>query len=244
MAEPTSTEQLLDNAVWHALRGPLSRFVASHSTPELLHFDREVNIFSGVDQVDWPRIAELVGVGEYCGLFRGEIPDPPPGWEVHYQGPGWQMVAGELVEPAGLDVVELGPADREEMLALVQLTEPAPFFLRTAELGRYIGIRRDGRLLAMAGERLRVPGYVEISAVCTHPDARGQGLAGELTLNAARSIRGGGAEAFLHVVADNHDAKRLYHKLGFDVRRKVDVLFARWHGPDWRPGDGEPAAAS
>ena len=118
------------------------------------------------------------------------------------------------------------------MLALAELTEPGPFLLRTPELGRYVGLRREGRLLAMAGERFRLPGYVEISAVCTHPDARGEGLAGELTLNVAHAIRAGGDEAFLHVLESNENATRLYQKLGFVIRRKVDVVFAQWHGPD------------
>lgn len=121
------------------------------------------------------------------------------------------------------------------MLALADVTEPGPFNERTHELGRYVGFRRNGRLLAMAGERFRMPGFVEISAVCTHPDARGEGLAAELTLNVAESIRAGGAEAMLHVLEGNENAIRLYQKLGFIVRRRVDVAFAQWHGPDWQP---------
>jgi ribosomal protein S18 acetylase RimI-like enzyme len=87
----------------------------------------------------------------------------------------------------------------------------------------------------MAGERFRAPGFVEVSAVCTHPDARGEGLAAALTLDVAHSIRRGGDEAFLHVVEENESAIRLYRKLGFEVRRKVRVVFAQWHGKDWRP---------
>jgi len=120
------------------------------------------------------------------------------------------------------------------MLALAELTEPGPFMSRTVELGRYVGVRREGRLLAMAGERFRSPGFVEISAVCTHPDVRGEGLGGELTLNVAQSIRRGGDEAYLHVLETNEKAVRLYQKLGFVVRRKVDVVFAQWHGPQWQ----------
>jgi predicted GNAT family acetyltransferase len=156
---------------------------------------------------------------------------------VQFQEQCWQMVAGELAKPSDLDVVRLGRDDTAEMLALAELTEPGPFFSRTPELGRYVGIRRGGRLLAMAGERFRVPGYVEVSAVCTHPDARGEGLAAELTLNVAYEIRAGGDEAFLHVLETNHNAIRLYERLGFFVRRKVDVVFAQWHGPDWVPSD-------
>jgi ribosomal protein S18 acetylase RimI-like enzyme len=236
MTEPSPRdESLLDNPVWHALNGPSSRFAARHSTADLVHFDPEVSVFSAVDRIDeaiWRRIGERVGIDGFCGLFRDVIDSPPSGWEEHFRGPCWQMVADRLPEPSGLEVVRLGPEDRTEMLALAELTEPGPFLLRTPELGRYVGLRREGRLLAMAGERFRLPGYVEISAVCTHPDARGEGLAGELTLNVAHAIRAGGDEAFLHVLESNENATRLYQKLGFVIRRTVDVVFAQWHGPD------------
>jgi predicted GNAT family acetyltransferase len=240
MAIRALDEDLLENPVWHALRGPLFGFKASHSTDDLVHFDREVSIFSAVDQINgamWKRIAELVGLEGYCGLFRDVVPIPPAGWEEHFRGPCWQMIARDIPAPSGLGVVRLGPDDGPDMLALAELTEPGPFLLRTPELGRYIGLRRDGRLLAMAGERFRLPGYVEISAVCTHPDARGEGLAAELTLNVAQSIRDGGDEAFLHVLDTNENAIRLYQKLGFVIRRKVDVVFVQWHGPDWQAAD-------
>ncbi len=185
----------------------------------------------------WGRVAERVGVDGFCGLFRDEVPTPPHGWEEHFRGPCWQMVAGDLPMPMGLEVALLGDDDVPDMLALAKLTEPGPFLARTPELGRYIGVRRNGRLLAMAGERFQVPGHVEISAVCTHPDARGEGLAAELTLNVAQSIREGGDEPFLHVLDHNENAIRLYQKLGFVIRRKVDVVFAQWHGPEWRPSD-------
>lgn len=228
-------DSVLDNPVWHALNGPLSRFVARHSTADLVHFDPEVSIFSGVDRIDeamWRRVGDLVGIDGACGFFRDVIESPPKGWEELFRGPCWQMVAGQLPEPSGLEVVPLGPEDHAEMLVLAELTEPGPFQLRTPELGRFIGLRRDGRLVAMVGERFRVPGYVEISGVCTHPDARGEGLAAELTLNAAQAIRAGGDEAFLHVLESNESATRLYQKLGFVIRRKIDVVFAQWHGPE------------
>ena len=223
----------LDNPVWHALNGPLSRFAARHSTPDLVHFDPEVSIFSGVDRIDeamWQRIGELVGIDGHCGLFRDVVASPPDGWQELYRGPCLQMVASRLPAPSGLEVVPLGPKDGADMLALTELTEPGPFLPRTFELGRYVGLRREGRLVAMAGERFRVPGYVEISAVCTHPDVRGQGLAAELTLNVAHAIRARGDEAFLHVLESNENAISLYQKLGFVIRRKIDVVFAQWHG--------------
>lgn len=106
------------------------------------------------------------------------------------------------------------------MLDLVALTQPGPFLPRTVELGRYLGIRHEGRLIAMAGERLRPPGWTEISAVCTHPDHRGRGLAGLLIRAVAAGIRERGDVPFLHAAADNIQAIRLYESMGFVLRRE------------------------
>lgn len=242
MSRSLNDEHALENPVWHALRGPLARFASSKSTPDLIHFDPEVSVFSAVDQIDalvWGRIAKQIGLDGTCGLFRDVVPTPPEGWEELFRGPCLQMVATDIPDPVGLETIELGPEDAAEMLELTALTEPGPFSARTCELGRYVGVRRDGRLLAMAGERFRVPGYVEISAVCTHPDARGEGFARELTLDVAQSIRKGGDEAMLHVLETNESAIRLYQNLGFVVRRKIDVVFAQWHGSHWRPSENE-----
>ncbi len=233
-----SSARVLDNPVWHSLCGPLSRFTASTSTAAFLQFDPEVNVFSAVDEVGpdvWDRVGGVVGLEGACGLFRDAVPVVPPGWEEHFRGTCLQMIAQDLSDPSGVALLDLGAEDAPEMLALAELTEPGPFAPRTHELGRYVGLRRDGRLLAMAGERFRLPGFVEISAVCTHPDVRGEGLATELTLNVAASIRARGDEAMLHVLEGNENAIRLYRKLGFIVRRSIEVVFAQWHGPDWRP---------
>jgi ribosomal protein S18 acetylase RimI-like enzyme len=253
MTATPSNERLLDNAVWHTLKGPLAAFASDSSTlsqnrrGDLVQFDREVNVFDGVEKIDdtqWRTLATRLGSGGVVGLFRDVVPDPPPGWETHYRDSCFQMLAADIPEPAGMEVVQLGAEDVPEMLELAELTEPGPFSSRTIELGRYIGVRDGERLLAMAGERFRVDGFVEISAVCTHPDARGRGLAAELTLNIAQSIRVGGDEAFLHVIESNENAVRLYQKLGFIIRRKVDVVFAEWHSEEWQPELGETESAA
>lgn len=241
MSSRATREEALDNPVWHGLRGPLARFASPDSSDDYVRFDPQVSVFGGVERIDddtWPRIAAAVGVEGVCGLFRDAVPAPPEGWEEHFRGPCLQMVAGDLPPSRGEEVVRLGTRDVEEMLALVELTEPGPFLPRTHELGRYVGIRRSGRLVAMAGERFRIPGLTEISAVCSHPAVRGERLAGELTLNVAESIRARGDEAFLHVLDTNENAIRLYEKLGFGLRRRVDVVFAQWHGADGRPESG------
>lgn len=123
--------------------------------------------------------------------------------------------------------VPLGSADEVDMLALATLTEPGPFFARTRLMGDFFGIRHNGRLLAMAGERMRLPGFTEVSAVCTHPDARGRGYGAALTSYVARRIIARGERPFLHVFPDNDAAIHLYRALGFEeVRRSTLTVLA------------------
>jgi predicted GNAT family acetyltransferase len=118
------------------------------------------------------------------------------------------------------EVVALSHADASAMLELTQKTKPGPFSKRTHEMGRYIGIREHGRLIAMAGERMQLDGYVEISAVCVDDDWRGKGFAARLVTALRDDIERRGATPFLHVLADNHAAIGLYERLGFDLQRK------------------------
>jgi predicted GNAT family acetyltransferase len=117
------------------------------------------------------------------------------------------------------DVIQLGHTDVKDMLDLAQKTKPGPFGKRTCEMGNYIGIRDHGRLIAMAGERMRFDGYVEISAVCVDEDWRGRGLAGRLVRALRREIEQRGETPFLHVLNDNRSAIGLYERLGFELRR-------------------------
>jgi predicted GNAT family acetyltransferase len=135
-----------------------------------------------------------------------------------------QMVATRyLAESADganeAELIQLRNGDAADMLELVQKTKPGPFGKRTCETGNYIGIRDEGRLVAMAGERMRVDGYVEISAVCVDQTHRGKGMAGRLVTVLRRQIEQRGQTAFLHVLSDNASAIRLYERLGFELRR-------------------------
>ena len=113
------------------------------------------------------------------------------------------------------------------MLALATLTEPGPFLPRTHTMGRFIGLRIDGRLAAMAGERMRFPGHVEVSGVCTHPDFRGRGLARTLSAAVAAEIQRRGDQPFLHAWTANTAAIALYESLGFAVRAAVNIAFVK-----------------
>jgi predicted GNAT family acetyltransferase len=139
--------------------------------------------------------------------------------EMVYEGDGVPASSS-----SDLEIVELSAADVPEMMALTALTKPGPFHKRTHELGTYLGIRREGKLVAMAGERLKVPGFTEVSAVCTHPEHTGHGYARILMLEVMERIRSRGETPFLHVREDNVRAIALYERLGFS--RRVLLHFA------------------
>lgn len=149
--------------------------------------------------------------------------EPPTDWEPVFDLDGFQMIY-DKDEPRGqtdVDVVELGSAEVPDMLHLVALTRPGPFFSQTPDMGTYIGIRENGALVAMAGERLRPPGWTEISAVCTAPGARGRGYASQLVTALVTRIMARGDRPFLHVIKSNTAAVSLYERLGFRIREQV-----------------------
>ncbi len=222
---------LLDNPVWHSLTGPQQRFAELSLDGLARRFVPEVSPFSAVDQVNeesWAALAELVGPQKTAVLVRPRVPPAPEGWTELFRQPCHQMIARDLPAIPVLELLQLGTADTDEIMSLVELTEPGPFRPRTIELGAYVGVRQAGRLMAMAGQRLHLPGWREISAVCTHPDARRQGLGAALTLWVAGHIREQGEEALLHVLATNENAVRLYEALGFEIRCTLEVVGNRW----------------
>ncbi len=167
--------------------------------------------------------------GMLIALEADAVP-APPGIAVAAQAICRQMTAVRLTpaEPSGFAIEALTDADAPEMLALATLTKPGPFSTRTHQLGDFIGVKLDGRLVAMAGERMRPKGFTEISAVCTHPEHRGRGYAGALMRVVAAKILARGETAFLHVYADNIGAIALYESLGFAFRREIVMTaFAR-----------------
>jgi predicted GNAT family acetyltransferase len=216
----------LDRPVWASLT--THHAPASEGNELARRFVRDVNLFAS-SRDDSPEalaaLAELVGTDE--SIFVAQVPEivMPPGLVAVKMAKGVQMIATRHA-PADLprsDIVRLTDADAPEMLALATLTEPGPFVARTHTMGTFLGIRIDGRLAAMAGERMRFPGYTEISGVCTHPDFRGRGLARRLSAAVLAAVEARGEQAFLHAWKTNLAAITLYKSLGFQLRSEINV---------------------
>jgi ribosomal protein S18 acetylase RimI-like enzyme len=213
---------VLDNPIWSALTTQheslaLSQGAARRYPPKVSPFAalREPTVGAFSD------LRVLVPPGERVALFTAAPLDVPKSWQVEQARWIEQMTCETLSAAQSIEALPLTAADVPEMLALTAATEPGPFLPRTIELGRYFGIRSDdGRLAAMAGERLRLSGFTEISAVCTHPDFRGRGYAKALVTMVAEKIMSEGKVPFLHVNPDN-GAKVVYAKLGFTLRTRV-----------------------
>jgi ribosomal protein S18 acetylase RimI-like enzyme len=210
------------------LTGPHAHFAERRGN--VLRYPVDVSPFVALplepDAADWNDIAALAGPGTLVPLAGVAVP-PPDGWEVVMRLAGVQLVDDGIAAAPDDEAVRLEEKDVPEMLDLVERTKPGPFLPRTVELGTYLGIRRDGALVAMAGERLHPPGWTEISAICTDQAFRGQGLATRLVHAVAAGIRERGETPFLHAAADNTNAIRLYESLGFRLRRSATFLAAR-----------------
>jgi ribosomal protein S18 acetylase RimI-like enzyme len=210
----------LENPAYAALTGPHARFAqrsgrALRYRPEIAPF---LALPSEPTPADWRDALELIPPGMAAATVHDGAPLPDT-LQVTLSFDLVQMVGEDVRGADEPEVLTLGAADVPEMMELVRVTEPGPFFERTIELGRYVGLKRDGALVAMAGERLRFDGWTEISAVCTAPAFQGQGLASRLMSALIAGIQDRGERVFLHVLTSNTNAIRLYQALGFRVRR-------------------------
>jgi len=219
MAAIGKGREVLENPAWAALSGPQSCF--AEAAGDAARFPSDVSPFAGLadpaDPAGWRDLATLTDQV----LLTAPAVSAGPGWETTFSVPGVQMVGTGMTGAADPEAIVLTETDVPEILELVERTKPGPFGKRTVEMGRYVGIRREGRLIAMAGERLRPPGWTEVSAVCTDPEFRGQGLAARLTLAVAAGILERGELPFLHAAATNTNAIRLYEGLGFEIGHHV-----------------------
>lgn len=221
----------LDRPVWSALTSRQAHLALGDA--RALRFDPAYALFAAAAD-DSPESTEALGrlnlSPNGLGLVEaGDMP-LPPGAVVRASAACVQMVAASLNGGGRTIAFEpLGEADAAEMLALATLTVPGPFFVRTHRLGDFIGVKIDGRLVAMAGERMKPDGFTEVSGVCTHPDHRGRGYAGSLMRVVTARILERGEQAFLHAYAANTATIALYETLGFRVR--TGITYTVLEGP-------------
>jgi len=218
----------LDQVIWRALTSvqePLAEGDehARRYPSAIAPFAATINL----ESTSFRSLLALMGTGDdkIALLTRGEI-EPLSPFLVHRRESVDQMVlsdANACGAPRETTIAVLGNADVPEMLALANATQPGPFGSRTIELGGYLGVRRGGVLAAMAGERMRLDGFTEISAVCVDAPYRGQGLAAELVRALVTSIVARSETPFLHVFSSNFQAIALYRKLGFTLRRRLHL---------------------
>lgn len=227
----------LDRPVWNALTSRQAH-LALGEKDRFLRFPAEIEPFGATRDNSGEQVAGLAGLmppDGHVALAEAATVAAPPGFVSMISATLHQMTAARIAPPGDdLDAVRLSEADAPEMRALAELTQPGPFHARTHQLGGFVGVRENGQLIAMAGERLKLPGFTEISAVCTHPDARGRGLAAALMRRVAAGIVARGEELFLHVYPHNQDAIALYERLGFRHRADIQLNVLR----RIQPGEG------
>jgi ribosomal protein S18 acetylase RimI-like enzyme len=217
---------VLDNPVWHSLNTRQSGFSLGGELAK--RYPADVAPFAAISRPEQPAFAELASLvkdGEEVYLI-GVEPPLPSMLKAEVRGAIIQMVCQRPVEmvDGSDDVSVLTGRDAPDMLALTSLTFPGYFRPRTYQMGTYLGVRVEGQLVAMAGERMFLNGYREVSAICTHPDHRGRGYARRLSSLITNAIFEQGVTPFLHVGHDNESAKSLYEKLGFVERRHLPIL--------------------
>jgi predicted GNAT family acetyltransferase len=220
----------LDRPVWSALTSRQA-YLALGEKERFLRFPADIEPFGATRDNSGEQLAglaELMQPDGHVALAEVARLTAPPGFISMISAAIHQMTATRLDPPGDdLEVVSLSDADAPEMCALAELTQPGPFHARTHQLGGFVGVRENGRLIAMAGERLKAPSFTEISAVCTHPDARGRGLAAALMRRVAAGIVARGEELFLHVYPHNKSAIALYERLGFRHRADIQLNVLR-----------------
>jgi ribosomal protein S18 acetylase RimI-like enzyme len=215
----------LENVIWEALTTRQAHF--AETCGEARRFMREVTLLSAFREPSdkgYESLAKLIGLSGTAAVFLDEPYQERSGWEIIATAPLLQMISENGGAPTHTslpdEIIELGPQDSADMIELTALTKPGPFGKRTHELGNYVGIRKNGKLVAMSGERLKISGYTEVSAVCTHSEHTGKGYAAALMLEVMGRIRQRGETPFLHVRGDNARAIALYERLGFRTRKR------------------------
>jgi len=215
----------LDHPIWNALISS-QRAVAEGGAlarrypPAMVPFAAMADI----SPQSFAALHALMSQSDHAVLFTPDPVTPPVEFKLLLARTAEQMIGTPAETSIGTaDIVTLGADDIPAMMELTKLTNPGPFGLRTPELGTFLGIKVEERLVAMAGERTKPANYTEITAVCVHPACRGRGYAQILLGAVARQIRARGEIPFLHVFSDNHSAIALYRRQGMEIRRRMHV---------------------
>ena len=215
-------EHPLDNVAWNSLTsrhkhlGVIGEKAAKYRS--------HVSMIAGIAENSTEAFTELAEISEPgipVALIGNDPPEGHPDWMVRRAGEAYQMVIEIPIKYEEKEIVRLTPEDVPEMMKLVELTQPGPFSPGTIEMGDYIGIKVDGKLVAMGGERMKPEGYTEVSGICTHPDHRGKGYAKAITGYLTNAILERGEVPFLHAFTNNTPAIKLYEKLGYKKRRTI-----------------------
>jgi len=220
----------LDNPVWSALTTGHAHLARGGALAKRYPEDIEpIAALAQQGRAAWAELASLVAPGDHVYTAAQDLDDAPvalpASLAIRERGTLIQMVCAQPIPEIATDaaIVTLTDDDAPEMLSLVELTQPGPFRRRTHTLGTFVGIRDEGRLVAMAGMRFLLDGYREVSGVCTHPGHTGRGLARTLVTRVANAIHAQGRTPFLHVVSENARARALYAQLGFAERAALPM---------------------
>jgi predicted GNAT family acetyltransferase len=226
--------RLLDNPIWNALTTEQAHFACGNGLAR--RYLPEIGPLSGLvnpSDAAYDALRTVAGPGGTLALFLEEAPATRRNWTLVRADLLGQMVQDEALPsevpalPTRAQLRRLTTSDTAAMFELAKLTEPGPFRKRTCELGVFFGIFESDRLVAMAGQRMHLPGLVEVSAVCTHPVARGRGYARAALIAVLDDIRRKGATPFLHVLSNNTAAIRVYEGLGFTERRLLHLAIVK-----------------
>lgn len=216
---------ILDRPIWSALE--TSHAALAEGNPLARRFPPGIVPFAASadgSPESLEALAKLPGPGDVMALVEAGPIALPGGVDVLLESTLVQMMAKAPYEPVSDPrIAPLTEADAAEMLDLAILTKPGPFTLGAQKLGTFWGIKSEGRLIAMAGQRLRQTGFTELSGLCTHPEFQGRGLGTLLFRYVAGHIASTGATAYLHAYATNTGAISLYKTLGFEHRSEMNL---------------------
>ena len=216
----------LDNPIWTALNSGSASFAYGNGTVRFI--DRRIGFFAGIPLYDTEHLHQLyeaMDSGMRVIVFPPEYLELDAKWKVRNDNALLQMVFDKPSINLSLDesIRALAAADVPEMLALTQLAKPGPFLENTIAFGGYFGFFVDGKLVSMAGTRLAAGPFTEVSAVCTHPDFVGRGLAQRVLPHVLNYVQQQGQIPYLQLYPDNLPALRLYQRLGFVERANLRV---------------------